>query len=56
MAKDVVMYTCRECEESKKLGTNFKYLKSVQTITGDFATIQEWSKTLCSPCGVNKVS
>lgn len=56
MSKDVVMYTCRECDVEKKRGTNFKYLKSVKTITGDYATVQEWSNTLCSPCGVAKVS
>ena len=50
-------YTCRKCNSTKKLGTNFKYLTSFFSKKfQDFDTIEKWSSDLCSPCGEKLVA
>ena len=57
VAEATKTYVCRSCKETKKLGTNFKFLTSLFSKKfQDFDTREIWDKTLCSPCGVTQHS
>ncbi len=45
-------YKCRSCEETKKLGTNFKFVTSwFSKKFQDWDSKETWDATLCDPCG-----
>ena len=46
-------YKCRSCEETKKLGTNFKFITTwFSKKFQDWDTKETWDATLCAPCGI----
>ena len=50
-------YVCRSCEETKKLGTNFKFVTSwFSKKFQDWDSRETWDKTLCAPCGIEQHS